>query len=48
VAIAAGEREGTPHMHRFRSPMISLALSAILTLLTAAAALADGQPPIPR
>jgi len=35
-------------MHRFRSPMISLALSVILTLLTAAAALADGQPPIPR
>jgi hypothetical protein len=35
-------------MYRFRSPMISLALSAILTLLTAAAALADGQPPIPR
>ena len=48
VATAAGEREGTPYMHRFRSPMISLALSAILTLLTAAAALADGQPPNPR
>jgi len=48
VAIAAGEREGTTHMHRFRSPMISLALSALLTLLTAAAALASGQPPHPR
>jgi hypothetical protein len=35
-------------MHRFRSPLFSLALSALLTLLTAAAALADGQPPIPR
>jgi hypothetical protein len=35
-------------MHRFRSPMISLALSAILTLLAAAAALANGQPPYPR
>jgi hypothetical protein len=40
--------KGTPHMHRFRSPMISLALSALLTLLTAAAALAEGQPPQPR
>ena len=35
-------------MHRFRSPMFSLALSVILTLLTAAAALAEGQPPFPR
>jgi len=35
-------------MHRFRSPLISFALSALLTLLIAAAALADGQPPIPR
>jgi hypothetical protein len=35
-------------MHRFRSPMISLALSVILTLLAAAAALANGQPPYPR
>jgi hypothetical protein len=35
-------------MHRLRSPMISLALSVIFTLLTAAAALADGQPPHPR
>jgi heme/copper-type cytochrome/quinol oxidase subunit 4 len=35
-------------MHRFRSPMISLALSVILTLLAVAAALASGQPPNPR
>jgi heme/copper-type cytochrome/quinol oxidase subunit 4 len=48
VAIAAGEREGNPAMHRFRSPTISLALSVILTLLSAAVALAEGQPPNPR
>jgi hypothetical protein len=35
-------------MNRFRSPVVSLALSALLTLLTAAAALADSLPPIPR
>ena len=35
-------------MHRFRSHLVSLALSLALTLLTAAAALAEGQPPIPR
>jgi hypothetical protein len=35
-------------MHRFRSPLASLALSVLLTLLSAAAALADGHPPIPR
>ena len=35
-------------MYRLRSPMISLALSVLLTLLTAVAALADGQPPHPR
>jgi heme/copper-type cytochrome/quinol oxidase subunit 4 len=35
-------------MHRFRSSVVSLALSILLTLLTAAAALADGLPPIPR
>jgi len=33
---------------RFRSPLASLALSVLLTLLTAAAALADYQPPIPK
>jgi hypothetical protein len=35
-------------MHRFRSSVVSLALSALLTLLTAASALADSLPPIPR
>jgi hypothetical protein len=35
-------------MHRIRSSVVSLALSALLTLLTAAAALAEGQPPFPR
>jgi heme/copper-type cytochrome/quinol oxidase subunit 4 len=35
-------------MHRFRSSVVSLALSILLTMLTAAAALADGLPPIPR
>jgi len=40
------ERESA--MHRFRSSFVSFALSALLTLLTAAAALADGQPPFPR
>jgi hypothetical protein len=35
-------------MIRFRSLLASLSLSALLTLLTVAAALADGYPPIPR
>ena len=35
-------------MLRFRSSVVSLALSTLLTLLTAAAALADSQPPFPR
>jgi hypothetical protein len=35
-------------MNRFRSPMVSLALSALITLLSAAAAFADSLPPIPR
>jgi hypothetical protein len=35
-------------MRRFRSPLVSLAISALITLLSAAAALADGQPPFPR
>jgi hypothetical protein len=35
-------------MHRFRSPIVSLALSVLITLLAAAAALAEGQPPYPR
>jgi hypothetical protein len=35
-------------MTRFRSPMVSLALSVVLTLLSVAAALANGQPPFPR
>jgi hypothetical protein len=35
-------------MNRFRSPMVSLALSALITLLSAAAAVADSLPPIPR
>jgi hypothetical protein len=35
-------------MNRFRSPLVSLALTVLLTLLTAAAALAEGQPPFPR
>jgi hypothetical protein len=35
-------------MRRFRSYLVSLSVSALLTLLTAAAALADSQPPFPR
>jgi len=35
-------------MLRFRSHLVSLALSVLLTLLTVATALADAQPPIPR
>jgi hypothetical protein len=35
-------------MHRFRSSLISLGLSTLLTLLSAAAALANSQPPFPR
>jgi hypothetical protein len=35
-------------MHRFRSSVVSLALSALLALLAAASALADSLPPIPR
>jgi len=34
-------------MHRFRSALVSLSLSALLTLLAAAAALAESKPPIP-
>lgn len=33
---------------RFRSILVSLALSGLLTVLGAAVALADGQPPFPR
>jgi hypothetical protein len=35
-------------MHRFRSSLISLGLSTLLTLLSAAVALAEGQPPFPK
>jgi hypothetical protein len=35
-------------VNRFRSPMASLAISIILTLLSVATALADSHPPIPR
>jgi hypothetical protein len=35
-------------MNRFRSPLVSLAISTLLTLLSVAAALADSQPPFPR
>jgi hypothetical protein len=35
-------------MNRFRSLLASLSISLLLTLLSAAAALADGLPPIPR
>jgi hypothetical protein len=35
-------------MIRFRSLLASLSLSALLTLLSVAAALADSHPPIPR
>jgi hypothetical protein len=35
-------------MIRFRSTLASLALSVAMTLLTAAAALADHLPPIPK
>jgi hypothetical protein len=49
VGTAAGERKGkTAAMHRFRSSLFSLGLSILLTLLSAAVALAEGQPPVPR
>jgi hypothetical protein len=35
-------------VNRLRSILISFGLSALLTLLTAAAALAESQPPFPR
>jgi hypothetical protein len=35
-------------MNRFRSIAVSLALSGLLTLLSVAAALANGQPPFPK
>lgn len=35
-------------MRRIRSYLFSVALSALLTLLTAASVLAEGQPPFPR
>jgi hypothetical protein len=35
-------------MIRLRSPLASLALSVLMTLLTAAAAFADHLPPIPK
>jgi hypothetical protein len=35
-------------MPRFRSLLSSFAISALLTLLSVAAALADSQPPFPR
>jgi hypothetical protein len=35
-------------MHRFRSTLASLSLSVLLTLLTAAVALAESQPPFPK
>jgi hypothetical protein len=35
-------------MVRFRSPLASLALSVLTTLLTAAVAFADHLPPIPK
>jgi heme/copper-type cytochrome/quinol oxidase subunit 4 len=35
-------------MNRFRSPMVSLAISVLLTLLSVATVLAEGHPPIPR
>lgn len=35
-------------MHRVRSLLASLSLSALITLLTAAAAFADSLPPIPK
>jgi heme/copper-type cytochrome/quinol oxidase subunit 4 len=43
----AGEQKGPP-MNRFRSPMVSLAISLLLTLLSVATVLAEGHPPIPR
>jgi hypothetical protein len=43
-----GGRKGTLLMRRIRSYLVSLSFSALLTLLTAAAALADSQPPFPR
>jgi len=44
----AGERKGDPEMIRFRSPLASLALSVLMTLLSIATALADSHPPIPK
>jgi len=35
-------------MHRFRSSLVALAVSALVSLFTAAAALAESIPPIPR
>ena len=35
-------------MIRFRSPLASLALSVLMTLLSIATALADNLPPIPK
>jgi heme/copper-type cytochrome/quinol oxidase subunit 4 len=35
-------------MRRFRTYLVSLSLSALLTLLAAATVLADSQPPWPR
>jgi hypothetical protein len=35
-------------MRRIRSTLVSLGISTILTLLTAAAAFADTHPPMPR
>jgi hypothetical protein len=35
-------------MRRLRTSFASIAMSVLLTLLTAAAALAEGQPPFPR
>jgi hypothetical protein len=40
--------KGKPLMHRLRTAIASLGLSALLTLLTVATALAESQPPIPR
>jgi hypothetical protein len=35
-------------MHRFRSSLVALTLSTLISLLTVAAALAESVPPIPR
>jgi hypothetical protein len=40
--------KGKPALFRFRSPLASLALSVLITLLSVATALADIQPPIPK